>query len=269
MKNLVRESDLIASRKTEAARPGLELSQLVPDLFGFRSDGDHELFSVIAEHSEIGIVLVDSNFQIISQNSSACTLLDRNNGLLRVGRTFSASAVNEKKVLMEAFNQALMVNENPDDGPLDAQFLLISRKDSLPITVALIPVSRMLKLKEVNLPNGASAPAVVALICDPENSLAQSVRIVCQLYGLTQAETRLAELLTNGLSLAEIAQSMSLKLTTVRVYLKQIFMKTGVHRQPMLIRLLLTSRIPISLSNSQRMVTRKSRSATIAPLRAS
>jgi DNA-binding CsgD family transcriptional regulator len=40
---------------------------------------------------------------------------------------------------------------------------------------------------------------------------------------------------------------MAIKIATARAYLKQIFAKTGINRQSSLIRLLLTSRVPLML----------------------
>ena len=57
--------------------------------------------------------------------------------------------------------------------------------------------------------------------------------------GLTAAETRLAEFLVNGGTLAQFAQRNTLSRHTARNHLQAIFAKVGVNRQADLVRLLM------------------------------
>jgi DNA-binding CsgD family transcriptional regulator len=52
-------------------------------------------------------------------------------------------------------------------------------------------------------------------------------------------EARLASWLSQGKSVEEAAAAMGITVNTARAYLKRIYGKTGVRRQPELIRLLL------------------------------
>ena len=58
-------------------------------------------------------------------------------------------------------------------------------------------------------------------------------------YHLTAAEHRLARALIQGIAVKEYARMASLAPSTVRSHLKQLFAKTGAHRQADLVRLLL------------------------------
>lgn len=58
------------------------------------------------------------------------------------------------------------------------------------------------------------------------------------LFGLTMAEARLACRLAQGQSLAEAAEAAGVSIHTARAQLKQVFGKTGTHRQADLLRLL-------------------------------
>lgn len=67
--------------------------------------------------------------------------------------------------------------------------------------------------------------------------------MVRRLFGLTQRETELAASLANGLTLAETAASLRIKLETARSHLKNVFAKTEVNGQSQLVRvLMLTTR---------------------------
>jgi DNA-binding CsgD family transcriptional regulator len=63
---------------------------------------------------------------------------------------------------------------------------------------------------------------------------AQAVR-----FGLTPTEASVAHRLASGASLERIARELEISLNTVRGHLKQIFVKTGVHRQAELVAKLL------------------------------
>lgn len=59
-----------------------------------------------------------------------------------------------------------------------------------------------------------------------------------QLYRLTDAETRLCELLSKGFTLGECAEITKVKKSTTRSHLKNVFSKIGVNNQSSLIRIL-------------------------------
>ena len=60
---------------------------------------------------------------------------------------------------------------------------------------------------------------------------------LCRFYGLTRLEAQLVTQIVEGRSLGDIAATLRVSIHTVRSYLKQIFGKTGVHRQASLVKL--------------------------------
>jgi DNA-binding CsgD family transcriptional regulator len=107
-------------------------------------------------------------------------------------------------------------------------------------------------------PSGRPAlEAVVAPICPESSSLfherataaifvsesgAQSERPVARLrriYGLTPAAAEVASRLVQGMRLPAISEDLGISIHTVRGHLKQLFARTGTHRQAELIRVLL------------------------------
>jgi DNA-binding CsgD family transcriptional regulator len=211
-------------------------------------DIDRNLFAAISERNEIGIIVTDRDGFVISCNSSARSILGKSDGLILNSQSLTAANFNERKLLKQAIQQAIISDANGSTEKSSYTVMLVSRQESLPLTVSVIP-ARLIASPDSRLHEGGESPSAVVLVADPEAPLTESVKRVCELYSLTPAETRLTQLLIDGLTLAEIADLMQLKLATVRVYLKQIFMKTGVHRQPMLIRMLLTTRIPMTIES--------------------
>jgi DNA-binding CsgD family transcriptional regulator len=79
----------------------------------------------------------------------------------------------------------------------------------------------------------------LVLVSDPEELPALHEPALCDLYGLTSAEARVASRLARGETLDEIADALDVSRATVRSQLQQVLAKTGTHRQADLVRVLL------------------------------
>jgi DNA-binding CsgD family transcriptional regulator len=88
-------------------------------------------------------------------------------------------------------------------------------------------------------PSGSAAP-VTLFILDPQCPVNPELELR-QLYGLTSAETRLANLLMEGKTLDDCCDLLGIRLTTARMHLRNVFTKTGVQRQGELVALLFNS----------------------------
>jgi DNA-binding CsgD family transcriptional regulator len=84
-------------------------------------------------------------------------------------------------------------------------------------------------------------PAVCVVIIDPDVQPALPVKRLQVVFGLTEAEARLASLVSAGKDLRSAAAELQITYGTARTRLAQIFQKTRTRRQGELIRLLLTT----------------------------
>ena len=84
-------------------------------------------------------------------------------------------------------------------------------------------------------------PAILALCRLPRTRTDESGKMLARLFGLPPREAELAIALSEGLSIAEAAQSMGLTLETARNYSKQLYAKLGVRGQTQLVRLVCES----------------------------
>jgi DNA-binding CsgD family transcriptional regulator len=84
------------------------------------------------------------------------------------------------------------------------------------------------------------APAAAVFVSDPEVPLDSNQQHLRELYALTVVEARLAAWLAQGKSVNQAAVAMGITVNTARAYLKRIYDKTGVRRQPELVRILLS-----------------------------
>jgi len=83
------------------------------------------------------------------------------------------------------------------------------------------------------------AARVLLLLRDPANLPSFPADHLRSLFGLTLAEARVASLLQQGRTTAEIASILGISINTARVHLNALLSKTGTHRQPALMRLLM------------------------------
>jgi DNA-binding CsgD family transcriptional regulator len=92
-----------------------------------------------------------------------------------------------------------------------------------------------------------SAADVIVLVHDPLQRSAATVRMLRDLFGLTEAEADLARALQNGATPGYYARKHMLSLNTVYTHLQRIKEKTACHRMPELIRKLNDLHIPLRL----------------------
>ncbi len=61
-----------------------------------------------------------------------------------------------------------------------------------------------------------------------------------RIYGFTPVEAEVAARIAAGMRLPAISDALGITIHTVRGHLKQLFVKTDTHRQPDLVRVLVT-----------------------------
>ncbi len=179
------------------------------------------------------LLIVDRTLTIAFANSAAETalaggqVLSRAGGQLRVESSDKAlflDAVNaagrgcplkRALILPGTTNSAAAVWFRPIDGSLQTSSLLWSR-GLVVISFRLLP----------------TRPAV-------------SKPLLCKHFALTPKEAELLSHLAGGCSVGDIAALMQIKTSTVRSHLAKCFQKTGTHRQPDLVSLVLSLASPV------------------------
>jgi len=111
--------------------------------------------------------------------------------------------------------------------------LALRRADGeLPMTLRVMPLRHG---------NGAEWSGRIALLFEASPPL-QGLEKLAAAFRLSPAETRLWSALVAGRRLIDIAEESGVSVNTVRVQLRTLFLKTGVHRQADLLRLALEAR---------------------------
>lgn len=184
--------------------------------------------------------ILDGAGRLICGNAAIEQLMEAGEGVRLEGRTLSATLAADAKRLAQAlmetarFAEAGSKGRAPPQGPL---FVQLRRESKRPLAVVLIPLRASSELRCV----ADRTARIMAVFHDPDFVLRLDPKRVAQAHGLTETEALLATALASGDSLAEFAEARGCSEQTARTHLKRVLDKTGVHRQPELVRVLLGS----------------------------
>ena len=210
---------------------------------------ENTLYNHVTDKMNIAVVSLDAKGRPLVVSELAWELLHRNDGLLLTGNQLSASNSSQELVLQQTIASAIAASrENRSPREIRAESrtspnsrsskpipfcgcLAVSRSFSKhPLQVIVHP----LYSSELLLENRSCA---VVMIIDPDRKPIAPAAALQILYGLTPAESRLAELLLQGNELSTCAELLGNSIAGARVRLKSIMRKTNVSRQSELMRL--------------------------------
>lgn len=176
--------------------------------------------------SQTAAVLIDHRGCVLRQNASATRLLTgdvRIRGRKITAEHSSATALLDRKLYQLIVNGERNGLEEPVQLPRQGRLPLMAYPGRLP-AMATSPMR---------------CQALVVLV-DPEGRRHPSTGILRSLFGLTEAEARVASHLGAGAGLEGICTQFKISKETGRNHLKSIFAKTGCRRQSELVILLNT-----------------------------
>ena len=179
-----------------------------------------------------GVVFVDEHRNRLAANRHAQEILVAGAGLTTRGNTLRAELADETVRLEQLLNSAL--DRSGKKRSRAGGTLSITRPSGgHPLSVEVVP----LHIEITTL--GERGPIAAIFVTDPDLPLDSHEQHLRELYALTAGEARLASWLLQGKPVDEAAAAMGITVNTARAYLKRIYNKTGVRRQPELVRLLL------------------------------
>ncbi len=173
----------------------------------------------------VGVVVLDSEQCVVFINEEAERIISMNDG---VRITAKGSLRVHDSRLQRRFNanmnEAVKTSELCSTSPGDA-FKLSRPSEKKPYSLMISPIGR-------GIYDGLSASSkCLVLIHDPEREPPQATIRLQQLYGLTEAESEVVDLLAAGFSIDEISDILKVTRNTSRTLLQRAFQKTETHRQ--------------------------------------
>jgi DNA-binding CsgD family transcriptional regulator len=193
-----------------------------------------DLFSeTTLDAMSIAAFLVTGKGRVRHMNQRAAAYLQSGDGLLLAGGRLAAESSNESAQLESLIAGATSSGRNSLEA-VPGGAIRISRScihSTLQVTVLPAPENNQII-------DGDSCALV--FVSDPSSPPRPRTTLIRQLYGLTPAESRLADLLMEGLEVRDVAERLRMTVGTARFHLKRVLEKTGTHRQTELMRLMLS-----------------------------
>jgi DNA-binding CsgD family transcriptional regulator len=186
------------------------------------------------DRNTAAVILLDERGRAVFVNRNARAMQSQRDGIRLSADGIGLSRKQDDDKLQRMIGRTLVPDASPtmsSGGSMRA--IRPSGKRSYGIFVA--PVSRQIAALSF------FRPAACVVIIDPDVQPVLPVRRLQVVFGLTEAEARLASLLSAGGDLRSVAAELQITYGTARTRLAQIFQKTRTRRQGELIRLLLTT----------------------------
>ena len=197
-------------------------------------DCEQQFYSGVIDRLELGIIGLAGNGSIVDINAEARRLLEQKDGLSADSATNNAKLLAENRQLHALVHEAIRA-DGAQTPPLLRGLRLKRASGRRPLGILLRSVAPG-KRGEVQ-----ARPAAVVFLRDPDAGSQLSDDLLQQHFGFSRTEAALAMHLMQGLSLGEAANQLGLKSEVARSYLRFVFSKTGVTRQTMLVRKLVTT----------------------------
>lgn len=204
-----------------------------------RTESERTLYADAIDQLAMGSIILDGQARVLRTNNAAQMLLQGNpalqvkNGLLLVGDR------NENKAFRSLVDQVLQAHRDSEPGFVKA-FRLgpAEAANSLGLLIRPLPL--------VESSEGKANPSVGIFISDPNQRRVVPADVLAELFGFTPAESSLALLLANGLTLDEASDELGVSRNTAKSHLSSVFSKTGITRQTKLVQLILKSVAPFA-----------------------
>jgi DNA-binding CsgD family transcriptional regulator/PAS domain-containing protein len=224
----------VSTAQTDSLRilaPHLRRAAIISGLLDGRTEA---AASFEAALSALGsaVVLVDDEMHVIYANARAEDMLRAGDPLVRVDGRLELP-----RELVRGQLQAAVAAAGLDaSGLMRGSGIPVRRRDGSGMIVHVLPLKRR-RLSTVIGAVGARGGAVAAIfVAEPHSELNLPIEAMQLLYGLRPAESRVLELIVEGLSAPKIAQALGIAGSTVKTHTLRLFDKLGVHSRAELLR---------------------------------
>jgi|GEM_PF-5767803 len=214
------------------------IRQLIHMIWVMRDEAADDNAAILLQHADelaeqcpFGMMVLDADQRVHLANGPARKLLAKSGVVGLVGNRMVIGQSSDAIRFQVALRSVLMRGNGA--GSAERQAMAIEGGGNMPL---LLSISR--------LPLRTGEARACVMITRPGASAESDIRPLAEHFKLTPVEVRVIRNLVKGLSVQDAAHALHLKQQTVRTYLKQIFQKTGTHRQAELVQLMLNGALP-------------------------
>jgi DNA-binding CsgD family transcriptional regulator len=198
-----------------------------------RANVQNHFTELVLEAVAAAAFLVSTAGNVLHMNELAVTLLHKGDGLRLEGTSLTAWSPKDRERLSLLIAGTASASTKPAH-IAQGGALPISRPGAQhPLHVSVLPVPERSR-------SIVGIPCALVFVTDPDASPKSRADCMRMLYGLTPTESRLADLLLEGLEVRGIADRLGITIETARFHLKRVLAKTGTRRQTELMRLMLS-----------------------------
>ncbi len=198
-----------------------------------RSQDVRRIATDTLEIMPIGVIQISLGGAILAANRVAREVMAVKD-VLTVGRSGLEVERDGRRVRFRDLISDAMKRTQHNQRGLQMAFSVPRPQGRRPLSFAILPV----RLPSHNV--SWEEPAAVIFIGDPDRKSEIDENRLRQLYGLTNAEARVAALLACGHRLDEIAEMLNVAYETTRKHLKKVLSKAETDRQAELVRMIVT-----------------------------
>ncbi len=210
--------------------PHLQRARSLSVKLGTLSSHEHIVDDVL-DRLPIGLVFFDAKGSFLRANTRGERILLEHDGLGVARGQLVTDGTRNTRLLQQMIGKACSNEPARMDGPMNLRLERPSGRRELEVMACPIdPASEAWS-------DGRAAAFLV--VSDGEAELTSAAGRLRDLYGLSDAESKLAVALARGITVKQWAEKRRVSIETVRWQLKQVFGKTGVSRQSDLMRLVL------------------------------
>lgn len=180
-----------------------------------------------------GVILLDERGAPIATNRTADEILAMNDGLVLDWDGPSASTPRQTGELRGLVSGAAATGAG--NGTDSGGVMRLARPSGRPALEAVVT-----PIRSESSPLFDRKATSAIFLTAPDARGERPPEWLRQIYGLTPTEAEVAARIAKGTSLGEVSEALGITIHTVRGHLKELFRKTGTHRQAELVRVLLT-----------------------------
>lgn len=182
----------------------------------------------ILDHLKVGIILINQDYRLTYTNKIVKNLFDQSN-ILEIDKNSSLKTLKNFQDQLNQLIRSALFSQN--DLNHQAGGVIALYDDHYSFMLSILPFSECEKLQEKR--------QVIIFVTATNQPQHLAKDYLIQKYKLAKRELEVCELFINGLSLEQIAKKLELTYGSVRIYIKNIFSKTGCSSQTELMQLLL------------------------------
>lgn len=184
---------------------------------------DRRLYGGILRTLKIGLISLDAGRRVVATNDVADSILARGDCVRLVGKRIEPVDATQTAAFRTMIDRVIQGSGPP------RQMLRLSRRQGNTVEMLVSAIT------DEDATGLAHHPRIMLSLTDPGAGRGRLGLLIGDLWGITPSEARLAELLVEGLSVADAAILMGISQNSARTYLKRIYANTGFSRQSELV----------------------------------